>query len=173
MIGLAVAVDGRRGRGTPDARPRPRPPALEGLAGSMTAGSATAKGLGGERADARPGRDAQRKATKEHQRHHGKQRKHRSRRKPHKPVARRLVAVPHGAVVSAPLVAPATPPSPSSTPVPSVGSPPITAGQARRLLWRAGFGPTPGLAEALAGQPLEAVVLGMTRPAGTATLIGP
>jgi uncharacterized protein (DUF1800 family) len=41
------------------------------------------------------------------------------------------------------------------------------------LLWRAGFGPTPGQAEALAGQPIEAVIHGMTRPSGAAVLHGP
>jgi uncharacterized protein (DUF1800 family) len=41
------------------------------------------------------------------------------------------------------------------------------------LLWRAGFGPKPGQAEALAGQPLEAVVEALTRPSGAATLTGP
>ena len=40
-------------------------------------------------------------------------------------------------------------------------------------MWRAGFGPTPGQAEALAGQPLEAVVQSLTRPSGGATLHGP
>ena len=39
--------------------------------------------------------------------------------------------------------------------------------------WRAGFGPTPGQAEALAGQPLQQVVYGLTRPSGPATLSGP
>jgi uncharacterized protein (DUF1800 family) len=42
-----------------------------------------------------------------------------------------------------------------------------------RLCWRAGFGPTPGQAEALAGQPLRQVVYSLTRPAGAATLHGP
>ena len=40
-------------------------------------------------------------------------------------------------------------------------------------LWRAGFGPTPGQAEALVGQPLRQVVYGLTRPSGAATLSGP
>ena len=43
----------------------------------------------------------------------------------------------------------------------------------RRLLWRAGFGPAPGQAEALAGQPLQQVVYSLTRPSGPATLSGP
>jgi uncharacterized protein (DUF1800 family) len=40
-------------------------------------------------------------------------------------------------------------------------------------LWRAGFGPAPGQAEALAGQPIEAVVQSLTRPSGPAALHGP
>jgi hypothetical protein len=47
-----------------------------------------------------------------------------------------------------------------------------TAG-AQRLLWRAGFGPRPGEAQALAGRPLQQVVYGLTRPAGEAALNGP
>jgi uncharacterized protein (DUF1800 family) len=70
-------------------------------------------------------------------------------------------------------VAPAAPPTSSPAPVPAIGSPPITLSQARRLLWRAGFGPTPGQAEALVGQPLEQVVFSLTRPSGPATLTGP
>jgi uncharacterized protein (DUF1800 family) len=44
--------------------------------------------------------------------------------------------------------------------------------QARRMLWRAGFGPAPWQAEKLAGQPLEQVVWGLTRPVGPAKLVG-
>lgn len=36
--------------------------------------------------------------------------------------------------------------------------------QAERLLWRAGFGPRPGEAEALAAKGLEAAVISLTRP---------
>ena len=54
----------------------------------------------------------------------------------------------------APPAIPADPPPPSNTPAPSPSAP-ITLAQARRLLWRAGFGPAPGQAEALAGQPLD------------------
>jgi uncharacterized protein (DUF1800 family) len=50
---------------------------------------------------------------------------------------------------------------------------PITLEGARRLLWRAGFGPTPGQAEALAGTPITEVIYGLTRPAGKANLSGP
>ena len=44
--------------------------------------------------------------------------------------------------------------------------------QAERLLWRAGFGPRPGEAEALAGRGLEAAVRSLTRP-GPERLSGP
>jgi uncharacterized protein (DUF1800 family) len=63
-------------------------------------------------------------------------------------------------------------PAPSQSPPPALeGS--ITLAQARRLLWRAGFGPQPGQAEALAGQSLQEVVFALTRPAGTAVMQGP
>ena len=67
---------------------------------------------------------------------------------------------------------PVSPPPPSNLP-PPVLSAPITLAQARRLLWRAGFGPTPGQAESLAGQPIESVVQRLTRPAGAPVLHGP
>ena len=44
--------------------------------------------------------------------------------------------------------------------------------QAERLLWRAGFGPSPGHAEALAAMGLHGAVAALTRPAGAATLTG-
>jgi uncharacterized protein (DUF1800 family) len=44
--------------------------------------------------------------------------------------------------------------------------------QAERLLWRAGFGPKPGQARALARKGLEGAVLWLTRP-GTSQLVGP
>ena len=114
------------------------------------------------------GRDEQRKRAKEHEKHHGR---HKRRRKHHK--AKHPLAKPHGTIGVALPVAPASPPAPSPAPAPSVGSPPITLAQARRLLWRAGFGPAPGQAEALVGQPLEQVVFSLTRPSGPATLTGP
>jgi hypothetical protein len=71
-----------------------------------------------------------------------------------------------------PPVIPVKVPPPSTTPPAAQGTP-ITLTQARRLLWRAGFGPTPGQAEALAGQPIEAVIHSLTRPSGAAVLTGP
>jgi uncharacterized protein (DUF1800 family) len=44
---------------------------------------------------------------------------------------------------------------------------------AERLLWRAGFGPRPGEAEALAAKGRRGAVLSLTRPAGAARLDGP
>ena len=45
--------------------------------------------------------------------------------------------------------------------------------QAERLLWRAGFGPSPGHAEALAGMGLDAAVRSLTRIGGEPTYTGP
>jgi hypothetical protein len=90
-----------------------------------------------------------------------------------KPAHRPATAAPHGTVGVALPVAGSSPPAPSPAPVPTVGSPPITLEQAHRLLWRAGFGPTPGEADALTGQSLEQVVLSLSRPSGPATLSGP
>ncbi len=72
-----------------------------------------------------------------------------------------------------PLPAPisVSPPPPSGKPVSELRAA-ITANQARRLLWRAGFGPVPGQAEALAGAPTEQVVQALTRPSGPAVLRG-
>jgi hypothetical protein len=110
------------------------------------------------------------KAQQERHDQHGKHRKHRRRR--HKHPAHRAPAA-QGTLGVALALAPVSPPAPSAAPVPSVGSPPTTLSQAHRLLWRAGFGPTPGQAEALAGQPVEQVVFGLTRRSGAATLDGP
>jgi uncharacterized protein (DUF1800 family) len=72
----------------------------------------------------------------------------------------------------APAAIAVSPPPPSFRAPPAMGTP-ITAAQAQRLLWRAGFGPAPGQARGLAGLPIESVVQGLTRPAGAATLHGP
>jgi hypothetical protein len=139
----------------------------------MTEGSTKTKKRPAVGSGSRPGRDEQRKRAKEHEKRHKKhnKRKRKHRRKRHKP--RHPVAHPRGAAGVALPLAPASPPAPSSTPPPTLGSPPITLDQAHRLLWRAGFGPTPGQAEALIGQPLEQVVFSLTRPGGPATLVGP
>ncbi len=74
-------------------------------------------------------------------------------------------------------------PSPIKTkPAGTVTTPSLPAGaytgtfgteQAVRLLNRAGFGPKPGQGEQLAGLGLVAAVQSLTRPSGTANLIGP
>ncbi|HME02350.1 MAG TPA: DUF1800 domain-containing protein [Solirubrobacteraceae bacterium] len=103
---------------------------------------------------------------------HHKRSKHskRTRRRAHKKHVKRHVSGLPGA--PAPPAIPVNPPPPSNTP-PAALSAPITLAQAQRLLWRAGFGPTPGQAEALAGAPIQQVVFGLTRPSGAAVLNGP
>jgi uncharacterized protein (DUF1800 family) len=78
---------------------------------------------------------------------------------------------------------------PELQPVPPPPAPPAPAGfrltspvaiysgsfgvrEAERLLWRAGFGPSPGHAQALAGLGLHRAVAALTRPSGQATLTG-
>jgi len=58
-----------------------------------------------------------------------------------------------------------------SSPV-AIYSGPFGVRQAERLLWRAGFGPSPGHAEWLAGLGLHAAVAAFTRPAGPPTFTG-
>jgi uncharacterized protein (DUF1800 family) len=70
------------------------------------------------------------------------------------------------------VTAPAAAPPATEAPVPAFTK---SASEAHmeRLLWRAGFGPRPGQAAALADGGIEAAVLGLTRPAGPANLVGP
>ena len=63
---------------------------------------------------------------------------------------------------------PPPPPDPPPADDPLVYSGPFGVAQAQRLLWRAGFGPKPGEAEALAALGLKAAVQSLTRPVGTA-----
>jgi hypothetical protein len=117
---------------------------------------------------------AGRSEPREHSDVRAKHRKHHKRRhKHHKHASRSAPAQTAGTLGVSPVLAPSSPPAPSPSPVPSAGSQPMTLAQAQRLLWRAGFGPAPGQAEALVGQPLEAAVFGLTRPSGPATLLGP
>ncbi len=58
-----------------------------------------------------------------------------------------------------------------SSPIAIYGGP-FAERQATRLLWRAGFGPRPGQARALAGLGLERAVASLTRPSGPAVLSG-
>ena len=124
-----------------------------------------------------------------HEKRHGQTKpakRHRKRRKHHKPKPLAAAKAPlptSSAAASVPATAglagapappaiPQNPPAPSGAPTPTLSAP-ITAAQTRRLLWRAGFGPTAGQVEALAGQPIEAVVQSLTRPSGAAVLHGP
>jgi hypothetical protein len=71
---------------------------------------------------------------------------------------------------------PAQPPRPQPNPN-GDGGPPVYGrdlgnAQIKRLLWRAGFGPTPGQVDALAGKPLQDIVYSLTRPQGPANLVG-
>jgi len=103
-------------------------------------------------------------------------------------------------VTAAPaLVAPSKPTGGGTVPVPTSAAPPVTTAtktgsapaaapasapkvpvytgtfglrEAQRLLWRAGFGPKPGQAEQLAAKGLVAAVRSLTRPTGTASLVG-
>jgi len=102
---------------------------------------------------------------------HVKRSKRRKHRRKHKPTTH-VTPVAGLPGAPAPPAIPVNPPPPSSSPPPAVAAS-ISLSQARRLLWRAGFGPTPDQAEKLVGQPLEAVVQGLTRPVGAATLSGP
>jgi Protein of unknown function (DUF1800) len=139
----------------------------------MAMGSMTEKKHPRRKARSRAGHEEQRKRAKEHEEHH---KKHKKKHKPepkHKPVKHRLATPPRGSLPVALPVAPSSPPPPSPAPVPALSSPPITLAQAQRLLWRAGFGPAPGSATALVGQPLQQVVFSLTRPSGPATLSGP
>ena len=91
--------------------------------------------------------------------------RHRRKHKHHAPVSG-LPGAP------APPMVPVNPPAPSPAPPPAVEAT-LTLPQARRLLWRAGFGPSPGQAEALVGQSVQQVVFSLTRPSGAGVLQGP
>jgi hypothetical protein len=123
----------------------------------------------------KPGKRTHKAGKHKPGKHHRKHRRHHKHRKPAHPIVKAPVVTPVAAgLPGAPLppAIPANPPAPSNVPAPALSAP-ITLAQARRLLWRAGFGPSPGQAEALAGQPIEAVVQGLTRPSGAAALRGP
>jgi Protein of unknown function (DUF1800) len=72
-----------------------------------------------------------------------------------------------------PLPKPQDPPAPRAAQPFGVYSGPFGRVQAKRLLDRAGFGPKPGQALELAQQGLQAAVHSLTRPSGSANLIGP
>ncbi|HME01419.1 MAG TPA: DUF1800 domain-containing protein [Solirubrobacteraceae bacterium] len=146
--------------------------------------AAAASGSGSAGHTGRPGHKVKHDAHGKPAPHHGKnskhhkRHKHRKRRKHHVKhvvAVKPGVAAPVSGLAGAPAAPPiaVNPPPPSSVPPPVVIVPSLNLAQARRLLWRAGFGPTPGQAEALVGLPLEQVVHGLTRPKGAATLYGP
>jgi hypothetical protein len=105
-----------------------------------------------------------------HTKHGKRKHKHKHKLRKHPKPVHHVSGMP-GAPL-APVVPVSPPPAPSPTPVEYMGAP-ITLAQAQRLLWRAGFGPASGQAEALVGQPLRQVVYGLTRPSGAAVLNGP
>jgi Protein of unknown function (DUF1800) len=66
-----------------------------------------------------------------------------------------------------------TPPAELQLPSPvAIWSGAFGVREAERLLWRAGFGPSPGHAEALAGMGLHRAVAALTRPEGAQTFTG-
>jgi hypothetical protein len=86
------------------------------------------------------------------------------------PVDVRLPAPGHP--IDEPPPQPAPPASPLTSPI-ATYSGPFGREQAIRLLYRAGFGPRPGDAEALVGLGFEDAILSLTRPFGAAQLVGP
>jgi Protein of unknown function (DUF1800) len=106
--------------------------------------------------------------------HHeaGRPKRHKKHRKHRRVHRHRAHHKSHGTAAMALPTAPATPPPPSSAPAP-FSSGPLTLAWAHRLLWRAGFGPSAGQAESLAGQSVQQVVYSLTRPTGPAVLSGP
>ena len=130
-------------------------------------GASHSENLARARAKAKTHQPSHAKAGKQEVKH----KKHRKKLKK-KPVPHPVAPIAGLPGAPAPPAIPVNPPPPSSTPPEAQGAP-LTLAQATRLLWRAGFGPTPGQAEALAGQPIEEVVHGLTRPVGAAVLTGP
>ena len=104
--------------------------------------------------------DSARKRRKRRQRACTRKRK----RKPAKPRVVPKAPVP-------PPPAPPAPPFQLSSPI-AIYSGPFGVRQAERLLWRAGFGPSPGHAELLASVGLHRAVGALTRPEGTPTFTG-
>ena len=89
--------------------------------------------------------------------------KRRKRRPPRRPVAQPTPAPP----------SPPSPPSPGRLPSPvALYGGAFGRAQAERLLWRAGFGPSPGWPEALAAMGLDAAVEAVISPPGAETFTG-
>jgi len=136
---------------------------MTATAGAATTSSSTGRPVSAHAKSTAKAKAHQHKASKHSKRHH-KRRRHKHHVPP-KPV-NGLPGAP------APPAIPVSPPPPSSSPPPAQSAP-LTLAQAHRLLWRAGFGPTPGQAQSLVGQPVEQVVQSLTRPNGAAKLTGP
>ena len=141
--------------------------------GSRGSASAAAPSTAGQSAAA-PSASAARAGHRRHKPAKHKPKPHAKHR--HHPIRKkRKKAHPTGHVPARPIAKPAPGPvtAPPAASVPPAGnapppafSEPTTVAHMRRLLWRAGFGPAPGQAEALAGQPLQQVVYSLTRPSG-------
>jgi hypothetical protein len=101
-----------------------------------------------------------------------------------KKVVRKPAATPAGYKPTAPAFPPSTPIDPGAGPSPNPPADPagtwtppppvpMTARQAERLLWRAGFGPKPGDVARVAAMGLDAAIAQLVHPVGEATLVGP
>ena len=97
------------------------------------------------------------------------------------PIPKALPALPVPSAAAPPPAAPPASPAPQPAPVPPRETLPesptpvvstLNRKNAERLLWRAGFGPRPGQAEALAGTDPRAAVEALTRVSGDAPLTG-
>jgi hypothetical protein len=98
-------------------------------------------------------------------------RRRRRKRKACKPKKKKKKKKP---LVLQPVPPPPTPPAPPfriSSPI-GIYSGTFGVRQAERLLWRAGFGPSPGHAQSLAAMGLHAAVGSLTRPAGAEGFTG-
>jgi len=117
-------------------------------------------------------RAGERKPGRHHHRKHHRRRKHRGAVRPIAPAPGPAPAVAGLPCAAQPPAIPADPPTPSSAPAPSLSA----RSRSRRRAAFCGapvFGPAPGQAEALAAQPIEAVVQSLTRPSAAAVLHGP
>ncbi len=96
-----------------------------------------------------------------HAAHHKSKRKHKKHHRKHRKHHRRHL----GTAGKALPTAPATPPPPSNAPVPAAPAL-LTQANANRLLWRAGFGPTPGRPRRSPGSRSKQVVQASRGPQG-------
>jgi Protein of unknown function (DUF1800) len=104
----------------------------------------------------------------------GKRRRVQYCAKPRKPRRKRLRRPAAPPVTTPPVV----PPPPRGVSGPAIPGVPVYDGpfgrrEAERLLWRAGFGPTPGQGAAFAKLGVDAAVRSLTRPQAPEQLIGP